>query len=329
MVRVTVLVFDYALAAAVMGISDMLYFAGTAHQRAHGSEGSGLFQVRLASRDGKPVKAVNQMTITPHCAIEEIETSDIYLVPTITGDIEQTLINNAWLVTRLQQAAGTDAIIGSNSNGSFFLAEAGLLTGKKATTFWDNVALFRTRYPAVDLRPDQLLIHDGNILCDAGGTSWFDLGLYLVELFCGHQTAMETAKYFMVDLERSTQLSFTPLVSKKYHSDHLILEIQGWMEQHYAEALSMATLGTHFGLSNRTFVRRFKLATGLTPLNYLQEVRLNAARRLLVQSHRSVEAITHEVGYEDTSSFTRMFKRRSGFSPSGYRSRFRAVHVTD
>ncbi|MCL6417616.1 helix-turn-helix domain-containing protein [Aestuariirhabdus sp. Z084] len=327
MVSVTVLVFDYALAAAVMGISDLLYFAGNAYQRARKTEGAGRFRVRLASRDGKPVKAMNRMTITPHCAIADIESSDIYLVPTITGDIEQTLKDNPWVVQQLQQAAGTDAIIGSNSNGSFFLAEAGLLDDKKATTFWDNVALFRRRYPSVDLRPDQLLIHDGNILSDAGGTSWFDLGLYLVELFCDHQTAMEAAKYFMVDLERSTQLSFTPLTSKKYHSDALILQIQGWMEQRYAQAFSMATLSDHFGLSNRTFVRRFKQATGVTPLNYLQEVRLNAASRLLVQSHQSIEVITHSVGYEDISSFTRMFKRRTGYSPSGYRSRFRAVHV--
>lgn len=207
------------------------------------------------------------------------------------------------------------------------LAEAGLLEGKKATTFWDNVALFRSRYPTVDLRPDQLLIHDGNILCDAGGISWFDLGLYLIELFCDHQTAMDTAKYFMVDLERSTQLSFTPLVSKQHHSDRPILEIQSWMEEHYAGSVSMEEVSKRFGLSNRTLVRRFKLATGVTPLNYLQEVRLNAAGRLLVQSNQTVEEITHAVGYEDISSFIRLFKRQTNYTPNSYRARFRAVHV--
>lgn len=323
MIKVTVLVFDYALPTAVAGISDLLYFAGSSYAR----EGAKRFQVRLASRDGKPVKAMNRMTITPHCSIDEIEDSDVYLVPTITGDIEQTLHDNRWLVDLLRRVGRNDCIIGSNSNGSFFLAEAGLLDDKTATTFWDNVELFRARYPAIDLRPDQLLIHDGNILCDAGGTSWFDLGLYLVELFCDHQTAMETAKYFVVDLERSTQLSFTPLFSKRFHSDHLVLEVQNWMEKRYADKLSMEQVAREFGLSNRTLVRRFKLATGVTPQYYLQEIRLNAASWLLVQSNQSIEDITHTVGYEDISSFVRLFKRRTNYSPGGYRSRFRAVHV--
>lgn len=336
-ITVTILVFDYVLAAAVMSISELLYFAGNTYQRSNGSiesdgkEKEGRFQVRLASRDGKSVKVMNRMTITPHCSIDEIKASDIYLVPTIAGDIEQTLNDNQWLVNLLKKVADSESIIGSNSNGSFFLAEAGLFggknAGKKATTFWDNVDLFRSRYPSVDLRPDQLLIHEGNILCEAGGISWFDLGLYLIELFCDHQTAMDTAKYFMVDLERSTQLSFTPLVSKKYHSDHAILEIQNWMENHYAESLSMQKIGDQFGLSNRTLVRRFKLATGVTPLNYLQEVRLNAASRLLVQSNQTIEEITHTVGYEDISSFIRLFKRRTNYAPNSYRARFRAVHV--
>lgn len=323
MIKVTVLVFDYALPAAVAGISDLLYFAGGSTARG----GTKRFQIRLASHDGKPVKAMNRMTITPHCGVDEIEDSDVFLVPAITGDIEQTLHDNRWLVDLLRRVADTDCIVGSNSNGSFFLAEAGLLDDKTATTFWDNVDLFRARYPSIDLRPDQLLIHDGKILCDAGGTSWFDLGLYLVELFCDDQTAMETAKYFMVDLERNTQLSFTPMISKRYHSDHLILEVQTWMEKRYAEDLSIEQVARQFGLSNRTLARRFKLATGVTPQQYLQDIRLNAASRMLVQSNQSIEAITHAVGYEDVSSFVRLFKRRTNYSPGGYRSRFRAVHV--
>ena len=327
MVSVTVLLFDYALAAAVMGINDLLYFAGNAYQRRHPGSSSGHFQIRLASRDGRPVQVMNRLSLTPHCAISAIAASDVYLVPTIAGDIEQSLADNQWLVDVLRRAGEAGSLLGSNSNGSFFLAEAGLLHGKQATTFWDNVELFRRRYPEVDLRPDQLLIHDGNILCDAGGTSWFDLGLYLVELFCDHQTAMDTAKYFMVDLERAKQLSFTPLASKRHHSDQAILEIQRWLDRHYAEAVCLADVSQRFGLSNRSLARRFKLATGVTPLNYLQEVRLDAAGRQLVQSGASIEDVTHAVGYADISSFIRLFKRRTGYSPSSYRARFRALHV--
>ncbi|NIB44145.1 helix-turn-helix domain-containing protein [Pseudomaricurvus alkylphenolicus] len=327
MVTVTILVFDYALSAAVMGINDLLYFAGNHYARLNSRREGALFNIRIASCDGQPIKIMNNLTLNPHCAISDIEASDVYLVPTITGGIEKTLQKNPWLIECLQKAADTDCLIGSNSNGSFFLAEAGLLENKQATTFWDDVNLFRERYPQIDLRPDQLLIHDGNILCDAGGTAWFDLGLYLVELFCDHQTAMDSAKYFLVDLERSTQFSYSPLSSKKYHGDHIVRDIQQWMEDHYNTNVRIDDLCEQFGLSNRSLVRRFKQATGITPLNYLQDVRLDSASRLLVQSNQTIEKITHEVGYEDISSFTRLFKRRTGFSPSGYRARFRAVHV--
>ena len=138
---------------------------------------------------------------------------------------------------------------------------------------------------------------------------------------------MDTAKSFLVDLERSTELSFSPLTSKKFHGDNAILDIQKWMDEHYAAHINIDEMCQQFGISNRSLLRRFKLATGVTPLNYLQDVRLDAASRLLVQSNDTIEAITHKVGYEDISSFTRLFKRRSGFSPSSYRARFRAVHV--
>jgi transcriptional regulator GlxA family with amidase domain len=251
----------------------------------------------------------------------------VILVPTINGDVELTLAQNPDIIALLRGLKGTDCLIGCNSTGSFFMAEAGLLDGKQATTLWTTAEEFQTRYPQVDFRPDQLLTVDGNVICDAGGTAWFDLGLHLIELYCGHRTAMDTAKYFMVDLERSTQLSFSPLTSMKFHGDKAILDIQNWLEDHYQQAINIDALGKQFGLSNRSLLRRFKLATGTTPLNYLQDIRLDTACRLLVQSNQSIEAITHAVGYEDISSFIRLFKRRAGFTPSNYRARYRAVHT--
>lgn len=321
MINITVLAFDYVLPAALMGIHDLLYYAGRAEQ--HG--GQRRFTIRIASWDGLPVRTMNQLTLTPHCAVQDIEHSDVYLVPTIAGNIEQTLEHNPQLIQLLQRASKSDCLIGSNSSGVFFLAEAGLLDQRPATTHWSTVELFRKRYPLVDLRADQQLIHDGNTLCDAGGMSWFDLGLYLVELFCDHQTAVDTARFFMVDSERTAQLTFSPMVSKKYHSDQTILEIQNWMEDHYRAHTPMEELGNRFGLSNRSLIRRFKQATGITPSHYLQETRIDNATRLLVRSNKTVEEITHAVGYEDISSFTRLFKRKTGLTPSNYRARFKAL----
>lgn len=325
MVNVTIVVFDGALASAFIGIHDLLFFAGNAYARHTRQERPG-FQVRLASWDGRPVQVMNGLSITPHCSLQEGDHSDVYLVPAVTEDIVTTLEQNAEVITVLSDAASRGSLVGGNSSGSFFLAEAGILDGKKATTLWRHVKLFRERYPQVELQPDLLITHDGNTLCDAGGASWFDLGLYLVELFCDHQTAMDTAKHFMLDLERSAQLSFTPLASKKYHGDPIVLSVQNWMEAHYREPLTMEQAAELFGLSSRSLLRRFKLATGGTPLNYLQGVRLDAASRLLIQSKKAVEEVMSMVGYADTSSFTRLFKRRTGFPPSHYRTRFKAVH---
>ncbi|BFM17616.1 GlxA family transcriptional regulator [Maricurvus nonylphenolicus] len=326
MIKISILLFDYVLAAAVMGMNDMLYFAGNTYQRQQRGR-QPRFDVRLASRNAEPVKVMNNLSLSPHCSLEDIAGSDVVLVPTINGDIDLTLAQNQDIIALLEELKDKECLIGCNSTGSFFMAEAGLLDGKQATTLWPTVEEFQARYPQVDLRPDQLLTVDGNVICDAGGTSWFDLGLHLIELFCGHKTAMDTAKYFMVDLERSTQLSFSPLASMKFHGDKTILDIQNWLEGHFRDAISIDALGKQFGLSNRSLLRRFKLATGTTPLNYLQDIRLDTACRLLVQSNQSIESITHAVGYEDVSSFIRLFKRRAGFSPSNYRARYRAVHV--
>jgi len=320
MVTVTVLVFDYALASAVTGINDLLYLATRVQRQPETQSKETNFKVQIASWDGKPVKALNNMEIMPHCAIQSVKYSDVYLVPMISGDIERTLDQNPELVQILREAGESNCLIGSNSSGSFFLAEAGLLDNKVATTHWSFVDLFRQKYPLVDLKPEQQITHDGNILCDAGGLSWFDLGLYLVELFCGHESAVNIARSFVIDVGRSAQLSYSPLISKKYHNDKTILAIQNWMEDNYQTAVVIEQLGQQFGLSNRSLIRRFKNVTGSTPSSYLQDVRVDFASKYLVQTNKTIEEITHAVGYEDMSSFTRLFKRKIGLSPSNYRA---------
>ncbi|AWF81298.1 AraC family transcriptional regulator [Microbulbifer sp. A4B17] len=322
MIVATVLAFDLALTSSISGINDLLYFASKLNAQ---SAGDTDFRIQIASPGGKPVRTLNNLVFPVHCAIEEVEHSDVYLVPTITGNVEQVLDKNPLVVETLRHAGATNSLIGGNSSGVFFLAEAGLLDHKSATTHWTMVDLFRHLYPLVDLKPDQPITQDGNILCDCGGQAWFDLGLYLVELFFGHDIAMNLAKFFVIDIGRSTQLTYSPLISKKYHKDKGIMAIQNWLEEHYCSTIMIDQIGEQFGFSNRTMLRRFKQATGATPSQYLQEIRLDAATKLLVQSNKSIQEITHAIGYEDISSFTRLFKRKSGLSPSHYRARFKPI----
>lgn len=316
-----------------MSMHDLLYFAGANYANSqlekasplHNRQAVNRFDIRIASPQGAPLKLMNQMSLNAHCSYDKLPPCDIYLIPAMSGEPERTLTANDELVNLLNRLDLTQSLLGSNSNACFFLAEAGLLEHKKVTTFWAYAEQFAKRYPNVCLAREERLVRDGNIISDSGGNSWLDLGLYLVEQFCDHRTAVATAKYFMVDLERSAQISFAPEFGEQQHKDTHVRAIQDWLAKHYSEAIVLSEVAERFGLSTRSLVRRFKLATGLTPVNYLQELRLDGASRLLVQSRRSVEDITHAVGYQDVSSFIRLFKRRTGYSPSSYRDRFKSI----
>jgi len=326
-ITVTILGFDYVLASALTGINDLLSLAGVTWNLLNQREPEPKFRVQIASWDKKPITTLNNLVIMPHCAIQEVHHSDVYLVPNIAGDIDKTLKQNPGIIELLKSADPETCLIGSNSTGSFFLAESGLLNGKIATTHWGFAEIFQKKYPLVHLKANQLLTHDGNILCDGGGLSWFDLGLHIIELFCDHDTAVGTAKAFVIDSSRTTQLTYSPLISKKYHNDQAILAIQNWMEEHHRNPISIEGIGVKFGLSNRSLIRRFKDATGITPSGYLQDIRIETAARYLVQSNQTISEITLAVGYEDVSSFTKLFKRKNGLSPSSYRARFKPAHT--
>jgi len=327
MIKVTVIGFDYVLASALTGISDLLSLAGVSWNKFNNKQAEPKFKVQIATWNKAPIQTLNGLTIMPHCALQEVTNSDVYLIPTIAGDIEKTLQANPEIIEMLKQLDHSKCVIGSNSTGSFFLAEAGLLNNKAATTHWGFESLFRQKYPDVNLKPDQLITHDKNILCDGGGLAWFDLALYLVELFCDHETAIGTAKAFVIDTGRTGNLTYSPLISKKYHHDTAVRSIQDWMEDNYHTEITIGQISQQFGLSNRTMIRRFKHAAGVTPLSYLQEVRLSAASKYLIQSNKTIDEITHTVGYTDISSFTKLFKRKIGLSPSGYRARYKPIHT--
>ncbi|WP_448552921.1 GlxA family transcriptional regulator [Thalassotalea montiporae] len=324
MITVTILAFDYVLASALTGINDLFNLAGVSWNKYHQLPVDKRFQVRIASWQKKPIYTMNDVIISPHCAISDTIESDIFLVPSIAGDIDKTLAQNPELIAFLRHLKGSDAIIGSNSTGSFFLAEAGLLDGKSATTHWASAEQFSQCYPNVSLNSEQHITHDGNILCDSGGMAWFDLGLYLIELFCEHETAQGTARSFVLETGRTAQLTYSPLIAKKYHNDKTVKAVQEWLESHYSQTIAISEVSQQFGVSNRTLIRRFKEAAKITPSEYLQAIRIDAASKLLVQSNQHIDEITHAVGYSDISSFTKLFKRKTGLSPSNYRARYKA-----
>lgn len=333
MQTVSIIGFDGALASAITGVIDLFRLAGVTWARIHGEQPVPHFTTRLLTRNGDPCRCINGITLLSDGRWEELNresanNTDLVIVPTIGAPIDQVLASNSDLIDWLSQFNNLNnnlagrVRVASNCTGAFLLAEAGLLDGREATTHWGFSTAFRQRYPQVDLHPEKLVTVDGHIACAGGGMAWWDLGVHLVERHAGAQIARELAKAFVIDAGRNSQAPYSALQTKRYHSDPVILKLQSWLEEHYGEAVNLQSLAALSGLTTRSLIRRFKQATGDTPTSYLQAIRIEAAREHLENSRWSVEDVTRLVGYEDVSSFSRLFRKQTGLAPGTYRSRF-------
>ncbi|WP_417516913.1 GlxA family transcriptional regulator [Marinobacter sp.] len=330
MQTVSIIGFDGALASAITGVIDLFRLAGVTWARIHGEQPEPHFTTRLLTRNGDPCRCINGITLLSDGSWEELDAdnADLVIVPTIGAPIDQVLASNADLVAWLGQfncpnsSSSGQVRVASNCTGAFLLAEAGLLSGKEATTHWGFSNAFHQRYPGVNLHPEKLVTVDGDIACAGGGMAWWDLGINLIERHAGPKVARELAKAFVIDAGRNSQAPYSALQSKRYHSDPVILKLQDWLEEHYSQAVNLDSLATLSGLTSRSLMRRFKLATGDTPTGYLQAIRVEAARVHLESSRFPVEDVTRLVGYEDVSSFSRLFRKHTGLSPGAYRLRF-------
>ncbi len=322
MQTVTILGFDYALSSAITGIVDILSMAGVTWNFWQHQPTSPKFQLRLASVDGGPIRCLNKMRLDADIRFDQVGKDDILVVPTIAGDIEPTLQRNPELIQCLAENGSQGSLVVGNCTGVFLLAEAGLLDGKVATTHWAYVEQFKQRYPLVDLKPEQLITTAENVFCSGGGIAWLDMALYLTERFCGHEMAVRTSKSYVIDMGRTYQSSYSALRVRKMHRDEDILNVQNWLEENCQTEIRIDDLAQRFNMSPRTLARRFKAATGDTPLGYLQTLRLENAKKMLEETTDNISQITMAVGYEDVSSFTKLFRQKTGLTPKDYRNKF-------
>jgi transcriptional regulator GlxA family with amidase domain len=321
--KVTILGFDQAYASAITGALDLFALAGVTWQRMQGQQPSPFFEVQIASIKKRPVRCINQLVINSHIAIEDVNHTDLLLIPTIGGEIISVIQNNQALLAHIQKHFVNQSDIASNCSGAFLLAEAGILDGKEATTHWGYASLFRSRYPQVNLHAEKMITSSQNIYCSGGGMAWFDLTLLLIERYCGRDVATTTAKAHVIDIYRGEQVAYANILTKKYHQDPDVLTVQEWLEANYSHRIAVSDLPLLVNLTLRTFNRRFKKATEQNPLEYLQTLRIEAAKKQLETTHNSVERIVTQVGYDDLSSFTRLFKKHTGLSPSQYAKKFK------
>jgi transcriptional regulator GlxA family with amidase domain len=254
---------------------------------------------------------------------------DLVVVPDmrITADLDtrgQWPVAVNWI--RSQFAAG--AIVGSICTGALLLAETGLLDNMEATTYWGAVPLFRELYPQIQLKPERILSLAGpgqRIITAGGASSWVEFSLYLISHFCGQEEAVRISKVFLLGDRSEGQLPFAALIQPRRHADAIIEKCQVWIAEHYEVANPVEHMTECSGLESRTFKRRFRAATGYSPLEYAQTLRIEEAKHLLETSDMPMDLIGVEVGYEDPASFRRLFKRMTGVTPSRYRRRFQDI----
>lgn len=322
MIKIVVVAFDGALASAITGVVDLFSMAGASWNRIQKQDIQRLFQVQIASPMGLPVHCINGITIFSETSYADIEYADAIVVPTIGARIQDVLSQNPELIHLLKIADQNRWMIAGNCTGNFFLAEAGILNHRVATTHWGFKDLFEQRYPNILLNVDQLITRDEHIYCAGGGLAWFDVGLHLIERFYGFEIAIQTAKSFVIDYRRDSQLSYSLMRIAKPHQDELVQKVQKWLELHFHEQFSIEDLAQQFNVTLRTLIRHFNSALNLPPNRYLQAIRIEAAQKRLEETEHSIDVIMQAVGYQDPSSFRRLFRKKTGLTPLEYRRRF-------
>lgn len=314
-VEMGVLIYPGAQMAAVHGLTDLF---GVANRIAAEYQGAQLPVLRISHWQADAEH-------TPRRVYDSVPGPDIGLMallipPSIAGFSEgqasPALIH--WL--RAQHASG--ATLGGVCVGSILLAESGLLDGRSATTHWTSAKQFAERYPKVRLNAEKPIVDDGDLITTAGLMAWSELGLRLVDRLLGPTVATGTARFLVVEHSDSASQcgsNFAPILS---HGDGAILKVQHWLQANGAVEVSLPAMAEQAGLEERTFLRRFRTATGLKPTQYCQHLRVGKAREMLEFTNGTIDHIAWNVGYADPGAFRATFKKITGLAPSDYRSRF-------
>lgn len=326
-VSAAILVFPEATASVTYGLFDLFHSAGRDWGViVDGVPGPSLMSPQIVSADGTPLTMANGVRVSPSAAFEDLPVPDIICIPEVfvapgeklDGRFEREC---AWLRSCHDQGA----IISAACSGSLLIAHAGLLSGREATTHWAYCDVLAETFPDIRVQRQRSLVTAGDGQClvmAGGGTSWQDLGLYLVARVVGLDAAMQLARIYLIDWHRSGQQPYARISASRQTDDALITRAQLWAGSNYQEPAPVAAMAQLTGLSERALTRRFKLVTGMSPLAYVQTIRIEEAKQMLEASSMPIEAIAEELGYEDASFFSRLFKREVRLTPAQYRRKF-------
>lgn len=285
--------------------------------------GNTLFEIALVSAAKTDHINNDLFSIKHQYSVEDINKTQLIIIPaSLITSYETATKNNKLLIDWIANQYRLGAEIASMCIGSFMLASTGLLAGKTCSTHWAMSENFKNLYPDINLQSDKLITDENGIYTNGGAYSFLNLLLYLVEKFYDRATAIHCAKYFQIDLDRNLQAEFSIFNGHKKHNDEEILVAQQLIEENYQNKISIEKLSADLNIGRRNFDRRFIKATGLTPLEYLQRVKIESAKKMFETTRKTVNEIMYDVGYNDAKAFRDVFSRLTGLSPLDYKSKY-------
>lgn len=281
-----------------------------------------VFDVHLVGLSKEASQRDGLFVISPDSLMKDVHKTDIIIIPAMMGDpIKAYELNKEfapWIIDRYSEGA---AVV-SFCIGAFFLAATGLLDGKHCATHWTAANSFRAMFPAVKLVDDKIMTEEDGIYTSGGAYAYLNVLLYLVEKFAGREIAVMAAKVFMIDIDRVSQSPFIIFNGQKEHEDEPVKIAQEFIEKNYQDKITIEQLTSMVAMGRRNFERRFKKATANTVIEYIQRVKIEAAKKGFEVSRKNINEIMYEVGYSDTKAFRTTFKKITGLSPIEYRNKY-------
>lgn len=319
MKHVSILVPEEAVLAA---ITDPRYMFTAVNDFLQKAGKQPIFKVQLVGLSKEVL--LNQGSFSVHVdeLLKDVKKTDLIFVPALSGDLPAALKKNEAYIPWIVKQHAMGAEVASLCIGAFLLASTGLLNGKKCSTHWIYANEFREMFPEITLVDDRIITEEDGLYSSGGATSYFNLLVYLIEKYAGREMAILIAKFFAIEIDRKSQSPFVMFSGQKKHEDESIKQAQEFIEKNVTERISVEELAVRFAIGRRHFERRFKKATNNTPVEYIQRVKIEAAKKYLENSRKNVNEIMYEVGYSDTKAFRTVFKKITGLSPIDYKNKY-------
>jgi len=281
-----------------------------------------LFKIELAGISKSVEFYDGLFTVKPHTNISTIAKTNLIIIPSLNYNYYKTVKENKVVIEWIENQYKHGAEIASICTGAFLLASSGLLDGRSCSTHWAVADNFRTMFPQVTLETDKLITDEHGIYTNGGAYSFLNLVIYLVEKYYDRQTAIFCSKVFQIEMDRQSQSAFTIFTGQKLHGDEMVKKAQAYIESKVDEKISVEVLSSRFAVGRRNFDRRFIKATGNTPVEYSQRVKIESAKKAFETSRKTINEVMYEVGYSDEKAFREVFRKITGMSPLEYRGKY-------